>query len=178
MSLDYPPEGKKRSLSARGPFDSLIFYQDLTLDLGDFRFICEVCGGWYVIFFCPFNLFVYQQPDPWASLCECLAAGPRRDIVGSSWFYKLVIASMISKITPYEPVRHGPVHAAFSSFLVNRVEHQKRTQTATKWWPFGFVFGAQLGLWHTQALINFQHNNCYLANLYDSIRKFHASIPN
>ena len=39
-------------------------------------------------------------------------------------------------------------------FLVNRVEHQKRTQTATKWWPFGFVFGVQLGLRHTQALIN------------------------
>ena len=30
-------------------------------------------------------------------------------------------------------------------FLVNRVEHQKRTQTATKWWPFGLVFGVQLG---------------------------------
>ena len=30
-------------------------------------------------------------------------------------------------------------------FLVNRVEHQKRTLTATKWWPFGFVFGVQLG---------------------------------
>ena len=41
-------------------------------------------------------------------------------------------------------------------FLVNRVEHQKRTQTATKWWPFGFVFGVQLGLRHTQALINIQ----------------------
>ena len=39
-------------------------------------------------------------------------------------------------------------------FLVNRVDHQKRTQTATKWWPFGFVFGVQLGLRHTQALIN------------------------
>ena len=30
-------------------------------------------------------------------------------------------------------------------FLVNRVEHQKLTQTATTWWPFGFVFGVQLG---------------------------------
>ena len=55
----------------------------------------------------------------------------------------------------YEPVRHGPVHAAFFSFLANRVEHQKRTQTATRWWPFGFVFGVQLGLRHTQALINY-----------------------
>ena len=26
-----------------------------------------------------------------------------------------------------------------------RVEHQKRTQTATTLWPFGFVFGVQLG---------------------------------
>ena len=42
-------------------------------------------------------------------------------------------------------------------FLVNRVEHQKRTQTATKWWPFGFVFGVQLGLRHTKSLINTVH---------------------
>ena len=31
-----------------------------------------------------------------------------------------------------------PVYAA------GRVEHQKRTQTATTLWPFGFVFGVQL----------------------------------
>ena len=41
-------------------------------------------------------------------------------------------------------MRHGPVYAAFF-FLVNRDEHQQQTQTATKWWPFGFVFGVQLG---------------------------------
>ena len=41
-------------------------------------------------------------------------------------------------------MRHEPVHATFC-FLVNRVENQKQTQTATKWWPFGFIFGVQLG---------------------------------
>ena len=39
-------------------------------------------------------------------------------------------------------------------FLVNRVEHQNRTQTANTWWPFRFVFDVQLGLRHKQALIN------------------------
>ena len=51
-------------------------------------------------------------------------------------------------------LRHEPVHAAFFFYLVNRVEHQKRTQTATEWWPFGFAFGVQLGLQQTQAVIN------------------------
>ena len=31
-------------------------------------------------------------------------------------------------------------------YAEGRVEHQKRTQTATTLWPFGFVFGVQLGL--------------------------------
>ena len=35
-----------RSLPARGPFDSLLFYQDLILDPGDFCFIWEEGGGW------------------------------------------------------------------------------------------------------------------------------------
>ena len=30
-------------------------------------------------------------------------------------------------------------------YAEGRVEHQKRTQTATTLWPFGFVFGVQLG---------------------------------
>ena len=38
-------------------------------------------------------------------------------------------------VASYEPVRHGPVRAAFFSFPVNRVEHQKRIQTATEWLP-------------------------------------------
>ena len=37
-------------------------------------------------------------------------------------------------------------------FLENRVEHQKRNQTTTEL-PFGWVFGVQLGLRQTQALI-------------------------
>ena len=59
-----------------------------------------------------------------------------------------------------------PVRRVFF-FLVNRVEHQKRTQTTAEL-PFGFVFGVQLGLRHTQALINIEHNNYYLANLFGS----------
>ena len=31
-------------------------------------------------------------------------------------------------------------------YAEGRVEYQKRTQTATTLWPFGFVFGVQLGL--------------------------------
>ena len=31
-------------------------------------------------------------------------------------------------------------------FLVNRVDYQKRNQTAREWSPFGFVFGVQLDL--------------------------------
>ena len=31
-------------------------------------------------------------------------------------------------------------------YAEGRVEHQKRTQTATTLWPFRFVFGVQLGL--------------------------------
>ena len=30
-------------------------------------------------------------------------------------------------------------------YAEGRVEHQKRTQAATTLWPFGFVFGVQLG---------------------------------
>ena len=30
-------------------------------------------------------------------------------------------------------------------YAEGRVEHQKGTQTATTLWPFGFVFGVQLG---------------------------------
>ena len=35
-------------------------------------------------------------------------------------------------------------------YAEGRVEHQKRTQTATTLWPFGFVFGVQLGLLEKQ----------------------------
>ena len=41
-------------------------------------------------------------------------------------------------------------------FLVNRVEHQKLNQTTAEL-PFGWVFGVQLGLRQTQALIRTYH---------------------
>ena len=41
----------------------------------------------------------------------------------------------------------------FLTDMINRVEHQKRNQPAIEKWPFGFVFGVQLGLRQTQALI-------------------------
>ena len=37
--------------------------------------------------------------------------------------------------------------------MSNRVEHQKQNQPAIEKWPFGFVFGVQLGLRQTLALI-------------------------
>ena len=46
-----------------------------------------------------------------------------------------------------------------SFFYVNRVEHQKRNQPAIEKWPFGFVFGVQLGLRQTQALIKTSKKN-------------------
>ena len=42
--------------------------------------------------------------------------------------------------------------------LSNRVEHQKRNQPAIEKWPFGFVFGVQLGLRRTRALIKAYKN--------------------
>ena len=39
-----------------------------------------------------------------------------------------------------------------------RVEHQKRNQTATSKLPVGFVFGVQLGLRQTRALIQTRKN--------------------
>ena len=37
--------------------------------------------------------------------------------------------------------------------MSNRVEHQKQNQPAIENWPFGFVFGVQLGLRQTPVLI-------------------------
>ena len=37
-----------RSLTVKGRFDSLIFYEDLTFKCGDFFFILVVGGGWVV----------------------------------------------------------------------------------------------------------------------------------
>ena len=41
--------------------------------------------------------------------------------------------------------------------LENRIEHQKRNRTPRKPGAFDFVFGAQLGLRQTPALITFFH---------------------
>ena len=50
-------------------------------------------------------------------------------------------------------MRHEPVRAALFSGMSNRVEHQKQNQPAIEKWPFGFIFGVQLGLRQTQALV-------------------------
>ena len=58
----------------------------------------------------------------------------------------------------------GYIHGLFrqmTHFLTdmsNRVEHQKRNQPAIEKWPFGFVFGVQLGLRQTRALIKTKKN--------------------
>ena len=41
----------------------------------------------------------------------------------------------------------------FLTDMYIRVEHQKRNQPTIEKWPFGFVFGVQLGLRQTQALM-------------------------
>ena len=57
----------------------------------------------------------------------------------------------------------------FLTDLSNRVKHQKRNQPAIEKWPFGFVFGVQLGLRQKQALINTYditliHHHCNVIN--------------
>ena len=46
----------------------------------------------------------------------------------------------------------------FLTDMSNRVEHQKQNQPAIEKWPFGFVFGVQLGLRQTRALITTYKN--------------------
>ena len=48
--------------------------------------------------------------------------------------------------------------------MSNRVEHQKRNQPAIEKWPFGFVFGVQLGLRQTQALIKTKNDKKNTSN--------------
>ena len=77
----------------------------------------------------------------------CLPCLMHQSLRGSHWFEWLTFPCLINwTIT----ARTGPRR---NLFLVNRVEHQKRTQTTAEL-PFGFVFGVQLGLRQTQALIN------------------------
>ena len=47
----------------------------------------------------------------------------------------------------------SPSDGTLLTDMRNRVEHQKRNQPAIEKWPFGFVFGVQLGLRQTRALI-------------------------
>ena len=55
--MAYPPGKKVRSLSARGPFDSLIFYYDLTFVPEDFLFyLVGVEGGLQL--FCSLNVLI------------------------------------------------------------------------------------------------------------------------
>ena len=42
--------------------------------------------------------------------------------------------------------------------MSNQVEPQKRNQPAIEKWPFGFIFGVQLGLRQPQALKNTKKN--------------------
>ena len=52
--------------------------------------------------------------------------------------------------------------------MSNRVEHQKQNQPAIEKWPFGFVFGVQLGLRQTRALIETKKNTfMQLEQLWD-----------
>ena len=56
-----------------------------------------------------------------------------------------------------QPFRRQMEH--FLTDMSNRVEHQKRNQPAIEKWPFGFVFGVQLGLRQTRALIQSKKKN-------------------
>ena len=46
--------------------------------------------------------------------------------------------------------------------MSNRVDHQKRNQPVIKKWPFGFVFGVQLGLRQTEVRIKTQKDKEHL----------------
>ena len=47
----------------------------------------------------------------------------------------------------------------FVTDMSNRVEHQKQNQPAIENWPFDFVFGVQLSLRQTLALIKTKKNS-------------------
>ena len=55
-----------------------------------------------------------------------------------------------------QPFRRQMKH--FLTDMSNRVEHQKQNQPAIEKWPFGFVFGVQLGLRRTLALFKSYKN--------------------
>ena len=67
------------------------------------------------------------------------------DVNPKLWAFKFWI------FYPLQPFRRQMEH--FLTDMSNRVEHQKQNQPAIEKWPFGFVFGVQLGLRQTRALI-------------------------
>ena len=63
----------------------------------------------------------------------------------------------------------------FLTDMSNRVEHQKQNQPAIEKWPFGFVFGVQLGLRQTLALIKTDKKNLLqVEQLWDKWESFTA----
>ena len=73
-------------------------------------------------------------------------------------------------------MRNGVVQSTVAFFLVNRVELQKRTQ-ATPPEQFGFVFGVQLGLRQTQALIDIKQIIIKICDIVRFLRKFCRQHP-
>ena len=70
-----------------------------------------------------------------------------KKLVGYSVFLKLVRPLVFDPACAENRV-HSLLrqmgHLKRRTFLGNRVEHQKRNQTATSQWPVGFVFSVQL----------------------------------
>ena len=63
----------------------------------------------------------------------------------------------------------------FLTDMSNRVEHQKQNQPAIEKWPFGFVFGVQLGLRQTRALIkSYKNKLLQVEQLWDKWGAFTA----
>ena len=72
-----------------------------------------------------------------------------------------------------QPFRRQMKH--FLTDMSNRVEHQKQNQPAIEKWPFGFVFGVQLGLRQTRALIkSYKNKLLQVEQLWDKWGAFTA----
>ena len=83
------------------------------------------------------------------------------------YFFDITQYSLSKKTQRYENVTKGPStyyvileRGALLTDKSNRVEQQNETNRplAFKKWPFGFVFGVQLGLRQTQALMKTKKN--------------------
>ena len=87
-----------------------------------------------------------------------------------------ITSSQNSPLEPVFPFRRQAGH--FFPDMSNRVEHQKRNQPAIEKWPFGFVFGVQLDLRQTQALIKTKKNKLsQVEQLWDKWGAFTAWTP-